>query len=48
MLGLISGAGLAPLLLAVEPRLSLGFICLGAFSLQPSLPEASAVNFAPA
>jgi eukaryotic-like serine/threonine-protein kinase len=47
LLGLSSGAELAPLLLAVEPRLSLGLICLGAFSLQPSLPEADAVNFAP-
>ena len=41
------GAEVAPLLLAVEPRLSLGLICLGAFSLQPSLPEADPVNFAP-
>ncbi len=41
------GAELAPLMLAVEPRISLAFICLGAFSLQPSLPEADAVNFAP-
>jgi dienelactone hydrolase len=41
------GAELAPLVLAVEPRMSLGVISLGAFSLQPSLPEADPVNFAP-
>jgi dienelactone hydrolase len=41
------GAELAPLMLAVEPRISLGLICLGAFSPQPSLPEADPVNFAP-
>ena len=46
-LGYSWGAELAPLLLAVEPRISLGLICLGAFSLQPSLPEADPVNFAP-
>jgi dienelactone hydrolase len=46
LLGLSWGAELAPLLLAVEPRLSLGLIYLGAFSLQPSLPEADPVNFA--
>ena len=46
-LGWSWGAELAPLMLAVEPRLSLGFICLGAFSFQPSLPEADPVNFAP-
>jgi dienelactone hydrolase len=47
LLGLSWGAELAPLLLAVEPRLSLGLICLGAINLQPSLPEADPVNFAP-
>jgi eukaryotic-like serine/threonine-protein kinase len=41
------GAELAPLVLAVEPRMSLGVIALGAFNLQPSLPEADPVNFAP-
>jgi dipeptidyl aminopeptidase/acylaminoacyl peptidase len=41
------GAELAPLMLAVEPRLSLGMICLGALSLQPALPEADPANFAP-
>ncbi len=41
------GAEIAPLILAVEPRISLGLICLGAFNLQPSLPEADPVNFAP-
>ena len=46
-LGFSWGAELAPLLLAVEPRISLGLICLGAFNLQPSLPEADPVNFAP-
>jgi len=39
--------GLAPVLLAIEPRLSLGVIYMGGFYLQPSLPEADAVNFAP-
>jgi eukaryotic-like serine/threonine-protein kinase len=47
LLGLSWGAELAPLLLAVEPRISLGLICLGAFSVLPSLPEADPVNFAP-
>jgi len=46
-LGYSWGAEVAPLVLAVEPRISLGVICLGAFSLQPSLPEADPVNFAP-
>ena len=47
LLGFSWGAELAPLLLAVEPRCSLGLICLGAINLQPSLPEADPVNFAP-
>jgi dienelactone hydrolase/tRNA A-37 threonylcarbamoyl transferase component Bud32 len=47
LIGLSWGAELAPLLLAVEPRISLGLISLGAFSLQPSLPEADPLNFAP-
>jgi dienelactone hydrolase len=46
-LGYSWGAELAPVMLAVEPRISLGLICVGAFSLQPSLPEADPVNFAP-
>ena len=46
-LGLSWGAELAPVFLALEPRFSLGLICLGGFSLQSSLPEADAVNFAP-
>ena len=41
------GAELAPLFLAVEPRISLGVIYVGGFNLQPSLPEADPVNFAP-
>jgi eukaryotic-like serine/threonine-protein kinase len=47
LFGFSWGAELAPLLLAVEPRISLGLICLGAFNLQPSLPEADPVNFTP-
>jgi dienelactone hydrolase len=47
LFGFSWGAELAPLLLAVEPRISLGLICLGAINLQPSLPEADPVNFAP-
>jgi DNA-binding winged helix-turn-helix (wHTH) protein/cephalosporin-C deacetylase-like acetyl esterase len=39
--------GLAPVFLATEPRLSLGVVYMGGFYLQPSLPEADAVNFAP-
>jgi predicted esterase len=46
-IGLSAGAVLAPLFLAVEPRISLGVIYMGGFQLQPSLPEADAVNFAP-
>ena len=40
------GAGMAPLFLAVEPRLSLGLLLVGGFYLQPALPEADPVNFA--
>jgi formylglycine-generating enzyme required for sulfatase activity/dienelactone hydrolase len=47
LLGYSWGAENAPIVLAIEPRLSLGLIFLGAFSLQPSLPEVDAVNFAP-
>ena len=39
--------GLAPVLLAMEPRLSLGVVYMGGLYLQPSLAEADAVNFAP-
>ncbi|MBA3296077.1 MAG: SUMF1/EgtB/PvdO family nonheme iron enzyme, partial [Acidobacteria bacterium] len=46
-IGLSSGAALAPVFLAIEPRVSLGVIYMGGFYLQPSLPEADAVNFAP-
>jgi dienelactone hydrolase len=47
LFGFSWGAEVAPLVLAVEPRLSLGLICLGAFNLQASLPEADPVNFTP-
>jgi tRNA A-37 threonylcarbamoyl transferase component Bud32/dienelactone hydrolase len=40
------GAGMAPLFLAVEPRLSLALLNVGGFYLQESLPEADPVNFA--
>ena len=40
------GAALGPLLLAVEPRLSLGLLNVGGFYLQAALPEADPVNFA--
>jgi eukaryotic-like serine/threonine-protein kinase len=46
-IGLSTGALLAPVFLAVEPRISLGVIYMGGLQLQPSLPEADAVNFAP-
>ena len=41
------GAGMAPLFLAVEPRLSLALLNVGGFYLQAALPEADPVNFAP-
>jgi tRNA A-37 threonylcarbamoyl transferase component Bud32/cephalosporin-C deacetylase-like acetyl esterase len=40
------GAGMAPLFLAVEPRISLAILLVGGFYLQPALPEADPVNFA--
>jgi dienelactone hydrolase len=40
------GAALAPVFLAVEPRLSLGLLNVGGFYLQAALPEADPVNFA--
>jgi dienelactone hydrolase len=46
-LGFSWGAEVAPIMLAAEPRISLGLICLGAINLQASLPEADPVNFAP-
>ena len=39
------GAGMGPLFIAVEPRLSLGLLLVGGFYLQPALPEADPVNF---
>jgi formylglycine-generating enzyme required for sulfatase activity/dienelactone hydrolase/predicted Ser/Thr protein kinase len=41
------GAALAPLFLAVEPRLSLALLNVGGFYLQAALPEADPVHFAP-
>jgi pimeloyl-ACP methyl ester carboxylesterase len=38
---------MAPMLLAVEPRLSLGLLLVGGFYLQAALPEADVINFAP-
>ena len=46
-IGLSSGASLAPVFLAIEPRLSLGVIYMGGLYLQPSLPDADTLNFAP-
>ena len=46
-IGLSTGAVLAPVFLAIEPRISLGVIYMGGINLQPSLPEADTVNFAP-
>ena len=40
------GAALAPVLLAVEPRVSLALLNVGGFYLQAALPEADPVNFA--
>jgi dienelactone hydrolase len=45
-LGASWGAAMAPLFLAVEPRLSLALLNVGGFSLQAALPEADPVNFA--
>jgi hypothetical protein len=39
------GSGMAPLFLAVEPRLSIAVLNVGGFYLQPALPEADPVNF---
>ena len=46
-IGLSWGGMVAPIVLAVEPRFSLAVIYCGGFALQPSLPEADPVNFAP-
>lgn len=46
-IGFSWGAGMAPLFLGVEPRISLAILTVGGFYLQPSLPEADPVNFAP-
>jgi eukaryotic-like serine/threonine-protein kinase len=40
------GAGMAPLFMAVEPRLSLALLNVGGFYLQEAMPEADPVNFA--
>ena len=40
------GAAMAPMFLAVEPRLSLALLNVGGFYLQAALPEADPVNFA--
>ena len=45
-MGLSWGAALAPLILAMEPRITLGLLVVGGFYLQPALPEADPVNFA--
>jgi hypothetical protein len=44
--GRLTGKGSA-IVLAVEPRISIGIIASGNFYLQPSLPEVDPVNFAP-
>jgi eukaryotic-like serine/threonine-protein kinase len=41
------GAAMAPLFLAVEPRIKVAVLIVGGFYLQPALPEADPVNFAP-
>ena len=46
-MGVSWGAEIAPLFLAVEPRISLAVLHIGGFNRQPSLPEADPVNFAP-
>jgi eukaryotic-like serine/threonine-protein kinase len=45
-LGYSWGAALAPVLIAVEPRLSLALLNVGGFYLQAALSEADPVNFA--
>jgi formylglycine-generating enzyme required for sulfatase activity/dienelactone hydrolase len=46
-MGVSWGAEIAPLFLAVEPRISLAVLYIAGFNRQPSLPEADPVNFAP-
>jgi formylglycine-generating enzyme required for sulfatase activity/dienelactone hydrolase len=46
-IGLSWGGMMAPIVLAVEPRISVAVIYCGGFPLQRSLPEADPVNFAP-
>ena len=46
-IGLSAGAQLAPVFLAIERRMKLGVIFMGGLNMQPSLPEAETVNFAP-
>jgi eukaryotic-like serine/threonine-protein kinase len=46
-IGLSTGAQLAPVFLAIEPRISLGVIYMGGLPMQASLPEAEPANFAP-
>ena len=41
------GAEMAPLFLAVEPRLNLGILHISGLNRQPALPEADPVNFEP-
>ena len=41
------GAALAPLLLAVEPRINVGIMLGGGLCMQDSMPEADPFNFAP-
>jgi dienelactone hydrolase len=45
-IGFSWGSGMAPIFLAVEPRISLAVLSVGGFYLQPALPEADPVNFA--
>jgi cephalosporin-C deacetylase-like acetyl esterase len=46
-LGFSWGAELGPTCVATEPRLSLAIFVVGGLSLQPALPEADQINFAP-
>ena len=46
-LGLSWGAAMAPIYVAVEPRLKTAVLIVGGFYLQKSLPEVDAFNFAP-
>jgi dienelactone hydrolase len=46
-LGFSWGAAMAPIFLAVEPRLNVAVLLVGGFYVQPSSPEVEAINFAP-